>query len=111
MGLFDQINTAENFNEDATKEKHVPTVKAEKLGDKKYKVHVDVGAGKHPNEMEHWIQWAELQVNDLYVARAEFSAAISDPVADFIINCAEGSTVSVLARCNKHGLWKASVSV
>lgn len=111
MSLFDQINTAENFNEDATREKHVPTITAEKLGENKYKVHVDLGQGKHPNEMDHWFQWVEVQVGDLFVGRAEFSAGIMDPIADFIVNCRGGSKVSALARCNKHGLWKASVTV
>lgn len=112
MSLFDQINTAENSNEAAIKEKHVPTITVEDIADGKHKVKVDVGEGKHPNEIDHWIQWVELRVNEMYVGRVEFSANVMDPVAEFVINCSGNPkcSISVLARCNKHGLWKASGS-
>ena len=107
MSLFDQVNTADNSNEAAANEKHLPLIDVEKVGDAQYKVKVDVGGGKHPNEMDHWIQWVELQVNDLFIGRAEFSAAILDPVAEFVVNYKGEGTVSALGRCNKHGLWKS----
>ncbi len=105
MSLFDQINTAENFNEDATKEKHLPIITIENIEGNKHKVKVDIGGGKHPNEIDHWIQWIELRIDDLYVGKAEFSAVVMEPIAEFIINCKEPCNISVLTRCNKHGLW------
>lgn len=111
MSLFDQINTAGNFNEDATKEKHLPTLTVKKLEGTKYSVRVDVGQGKHPNEMDHWIQWAELRVQGLYVGRAEFSAKIMEPIAEFIVNLEAPTEISALIRCNKHGLWETTTSV
>lgn len=111
MSLFDQINTAGNSNEDATKEKHLPTISVSKTDTGRYLVHIDVGQGKHPNEMDHWIQWAELRVNGLFIGRAEFSAKIMEPVADFVVNIESPCQISALIRCNKHGLWESSTSI
>lgn len=111
MSLFDQVNTAENSNEAVTNEKHLPIVTTENLSDGKIKVKIDVGGGKHPNEMDHWIQWVELQVNGLFVTRAEFSASISDPNVEFTINSNKACKIVALARCNKHGLWKSEIEI
>lgn len=110
MSLWEQINTAENSNEAVTNEKHLPILKGEKIADGKCKITVDIGGGKHPNEMDHFIQWVELRVGGLYVGRAEFSAGIMDPVVEFIVNCKSGSEISAVARCNKHGLWQGVLS-
>lgn len=110
MSLWEQVNTAENSSEAVTNEKHLPIISAEKIADGKCAISIDVGGGKHPNEMEHFIQWVELRVGGLYIARAEFSAAITDPVVRFIVNCKQGSEISAVARCNKHGLWESTFS-
>jgi len=75
------------------------------------KVKINVGEGKHPNEIDHWIQWVELRVNNLFIGRAEFSAAIMDPITEFTVNVKAGAVISVIERCNKHGLWEAKVTV
>ena len=110
MSEFDQINTAENSKEALTNEKHLPIITIEDLGDNKHKVKIVAGGGKHPNERDHWFQWVELQVNGLYVGRAEFSAAITDPVVEFILNCGKTCKIGALARCNRHGLWYSEVT-
>lgn len=112
MSLFDQINTAANSNEAAANEKHLPIVKVESLGNNKYRVKIDVGGGKHPNEIDHWIQWVELRVNDLFIGRAEFSAKIMEPVVDFtVVYDKKPFTISAIERCNKHGLWETKVKI
>lgn len=112
MGLFDQINTATNFDEDVTREKHLPTVTITKGEGNRHAVRVELGAqGKHPNEIDHWFQWVELRVNGLYVGRAEFSAKIMEPIAEFVLNLDGPAAVSALARCNKHGLWETTVKI
>lgn len=110
MSLFDQVNTKDNSNEAVTKEKHLPVISIEKLDDSRCKVRVDVGSGKHPNDIDHWIQWVELRLNGLYVGRAEFSANVLDPIAEFVIKCNGSCEISALARCNKHGLWESKIS-
>lgn len=111
MSLFDQVNTASNSTEEVAKEKHLPSISVSKKSDGRYLVHLDVGQGKHPNEMDHWIQWAELRVNGLFIGRAEFAAKIMEPVADFIVNLNSPCQLSVLSRCNKHGLWETSINI
>jgi superoxide reductase len=110
MEFFDQVNTKSNSNEQATNEKHLPLITIEETKDNKHRIRVDVGGGKHPNEMDHWIQWVELRINDLYIGRAEFSAQVMDPVAEFVVKCNNPCSISALARCNKHGLWLGTVS-
>lgn len=112
MGLFDQVNTAANSNEEATREKHLPVLSVKKLADKRYEVHVDVGGGKHPSENEHFIQWAGIRINDCYVGRAEFAAGLMPPVCTLIVTpSAVPANLSVVARCNKHGLWKSEITL
>jgi desulfoferrodoxin-like iron-binding protein len=112
MSLFDQINTADNSNEETAKEKHLPALSVKKLADNRFEVHVNVGGGKHPNEIDHWIQWAGLRINDCFIGRAEFSAKIMDPVCSFIITPDKlPLQLSVIARCNKHGIWKSDCTL
>ena len=44
MGLFDQINTATNFDEDVTREKHLPAVSVKKGDGNRHVVRVELGA-------------------------------------------------------------------
>ena len=110
MSLWDQVNTAENSNEAVTNEKHLPVISVGNLGNNQHKIKVDVGGGKHPNEIDHWIQWVEVQVNGLYVGRTEFSASIMEPIAEFTVNNVSNSKIGAVARCNKHGLWKTEIN-
>ena len=91
-------------------EKHIPIVTFENIGGNKHLVKVDVGGGKHPNEVDHWIQWVEIRMNDLFIGRAEFSAKVTDPIAHFVVECNHACKITALARCNKHGIWQSSVS-
>ncbi|MCG8569225.1 MAG: class II SORL domain-containing protein [Spirochaetes bacterium] len=105
MDFFAQVNTSNNFNEDVTREKHLPLIQVEDVGNDKHKIIVDVGGGKHPNDIDHWIQWVEVRLDDMFVGRAEFSAKVMEPVVEFVVNCKGTCNISALARCNKHGLW------
>jgi len=112
MSLFDQVNTLANSHEESANEKHLPVITAQKLAEKRFLVHVDVGGGKHPNEIDHWIQWAGLRINDCYIGRVEFSAKIMAPVCDCIVTPETlPVSLSVVARCNKHGLWKSEITL
>lgn len=110
MTLFDQINTAENSSEAVTNEKHLPVIQVKSIGENKCSVKINVGGGKHPNEMDHWIQWVVVRINDLFIGRAEFSASVMDPEVEFVVNCKGDCTISAVARCNKHGLWEAKAA-
>ena len=107
MSLFDQINTSKNAMEQTTSEKHVPIIKVERLDENKVLVNVNVGGGKHPNEIDHWFQWVIIRVNELYVGRTEFSAGIMEPITTFVLNVKPGAVITARARCNKHGIWES----
>lgn len=107
---FWKINTSADENQVA-KEKHVPviTIDGDVTPGAKVKVTVDVGGGKHPSESAHHIQWVELRANGLFIARAEFTAAITEPIATFVVEVPQESTITLTAieRCNLHGLWES----
>lgn len=106
---FWKINTSADENQVA-REKHVPviTVEGDTVAGSTVKVTVDVGGGKHPNESAHHIQWVELRANGLFIARAEFTAAITTPVVTFNVVVPEGKiTLTAIERCNLHGLWES----
>ena len=95
----------------ATGEKHSPylSIEGEAAPGNIVKVTVDVGQGKHPNEAAHSIQWVELRANDLFIARTEFAAGITKPIATFTVVVPDGAPLALTAveRCNLHGLWQS----
>jgi superoxide reductase len=113
--IFWRINTEKSSEDKPMGEKHAPAIALPaqvKAGDK-FKVRVFVGGGKHPNLSEHHIQWVELRVDGLYVARAEFAAVITEPEVEFTVVCPHRkfTEVSALARCNLHGLWESKATL
>ncbi len=113
MSLFDQMNKKDFGGDSAVGEKHLPFIEVQKLEEGKYLVKVDSGGGKHPNEIDHWFQWTELRVNDLFIGRVEFSAKIMEPIASFTLNLdpSKKSVISAITRCNKHGLWESTLTL
>jgi superoxide reductase len=110
--LFWRMNTEAVSDDKALGEKHAPVIEFPDGMEhgKPAKVRVHIGNGKHPNLNEHFIQWIELRVNDLYVARAEFSPIITEPDVTFTFICPEGPIeISAVSRCNLHGLWQTKV--
>jgi len=84
---------------DASKEKHVPTVKVS--GNE---VAVEVGSAPHPMLAEHHIPWVYLQT-DQGGQRKNLSAP-AEPKVRFALTDND-RPVAVFAYCNLHGLWKA----
>ena len=92
----EEMNLLEDQTADKSTEKHVPVVDKTDAG---YKV--TVGTTLHPMEEKHYIQWIELQADDVSYIR--FLKPGDEPVAEF---CAEAEAVSAREHCNVHGLWK-----
>jgi superoxide reductase len=82
---------------DAAKEKHVPVI--EILADK---VVVKIGAGPHPMEEKHYIEWIEVLVDGRECKK--FLKPGDKPAAEFPVGAQK---ITVRAYCNLHGLWKA----
>lgn len=83
---------------DGAYEKHVPVYTIDGS-----KVHVTVGATKHPMMKEHYIEWITLVTNQGVDRKA--LAPDSEPEAEFFL-CDGEKVEEVYAYCNLHGLWK-----
>ncbi|MDD3920982.1 MAG: desulfoferrodoxin family protein [Eubacteriales bacterium] len=81
---------------DASREKHVPVVKAEQNA-----VTVEVGSAVHPMTQEHSIQWVYL-LTDKGGQRKRLLPG-SAPAVTFAL--ADEVPAAVYAYCNLHGLW------
>ncbi len=110
--LFWKMNTEGSAEDQAMGEKHAPVIELPDTMEpgKPAVIKIHVGGGKHPNTNEHHFQWVELRMAGLYVARADFSPVVTEPVVEFTIVCPGAATeISAIARCNLHGLWETKV--
>lgn len=83
--------------QDAGNEKHVPVIENTSTG-----VKVKVGSIPHPMEEKHYIEWIELQADDMVYRK--FLKPTDKPEAEFCVNAAK---LSARDYCNIHGLWKS----
>lgn len=81
---------------DASKEKHVPVLEKKDNG-----ILVKVGSVEHPMTKEHYIEWIELNVDDMVYKK--FLSPDDKPEAFFNV---EGNVISAREYCNLHGLWR-----
>ena len=92
-----------------TEMKHVPLiqvpepVRAGRAAD----VWIRVGRVLHPMEPAHHIEWIELLVQGLPLARVDLSAGPAQAVAGFRLVLAAPAVVEARTFCNLHGYWKA----
>lgn len=82
-------------------EKHVPLVHEEDG-----KVYVKVGSVLHPMDQDHYIDWVYLLTDK--GAQRKILRPGEKPEVVFLIDDEE-VVLSVMAHCNKHGLWKADI--
>ena len=87
-----------NVNE----EKHVPFIEELKDG---YRVTIGKPA-IHPMTEVHYVEFIELYVNDVLVAKKEFNPG-DQPIAEFKV--AKGKEVFAREFCNLHGLWQGEL--
>ncbi|GAX60091.1 desulfoferrodoxin [Candidatus Scalindua japonica] len=74
-----------------------------------YDVKITVGEIEHPNENEHFIQWIEFYIGDVYLARFDFAPVMTKPDVTIPLKLGHhglDSTLRVLSHCNLHGLWE-----
>ncbi|MDQ1256273.1 MAG: superoxide reductase [Candidatus Hydrogenedentes bacterium] len=110
--IFWRINTEAAADDKVVGEKHAPIISFPEGMEKGKpgKVRIDVGGGKHPNLNEHHIQWVELRINGMFIARAEFCPVVTQPIVEFTFTCpGRDCELSAIARCNLHGLWETKV--
>lgn len=81
---------------EASQEKHLPVVTAEKGA-----LHVNVGAVTHPMAEEHAIEWVYVQTEN--GGQRQALKPGDDPSVTFLLG--DEKAVAVYAYCNLHGLW------
>lgn len=89
--------------------KHTPRINVEKLEGKTY-VTVEMGTYvEHPNEPGHFFDWIELYHGATPVARFSGAPGLVEPHLTVVFDGEEshGLTISALASCNLHGVWRA----
>lgn len=114
--LFCQINTIEDPNNPTPiEQKHTPVISLDapiKAGEPT-KVAIKVGSIPHPNENEHFIQWVTLFAGNVFMARFDLTAVMTEPEVTIPIKLYHKGqrTLRAVSRCNLHGLWEASLDV
>ena len=118
--LLNRVNKVKDLAATTDLEKkHLPAIEAPdsvKAGTP-FEVTVHVGKLlKHPNELEHHIQFIELYKGYVFLARADLSAATTEPKVTFTVilepELAAGDDVlRAFEKCNMHGLWEATKAI
>ncbi len=94
--------------------KHVPVIDAPASAAKGQPITVTIEVGKlmaHPNEPAHFIEFADLYIDHLYLARADFSPGKVNPKITLNIILNQGGTLRAFARCNIHGVWEGDKEI
>jgi superoxide reductase len=91
------------------KEKHVPVVAVTKgcglIPGACQDVHIKVGSIPHPMTAEHSIQWIDVYLNKIYVARYMLTPASLQAAVSVHFKTDQQGTVTVIEHCNLHGTW------
>ncbi len=102
------------------KEKHVPEIEIIKGHGKAKEDFVRVVVGKevkHPNTVEHHIEWVELygikkDGKTIDFGRMNFEPVHTEPTASFHVNNIDDfKAFCALEYCNIHGVWKNCIEV
>lgn len=115
--LFCKVNKIESGKEASELEKkHTPVIEIPEIMEVKkwYDAKIKVGEIEHPSENEHFIQWIELYIGNVYLGRFDFAPVMTRPEVTIPIVLSHAgldSHLRAIARCNLHGLWEGSVNV
>lgn len=110
---FAQINRIKDPNNLTGKEKgHSPVIILPEniQHDKNFEVKINVGRQLHVMSSSHYIRSIEMFVNDISIARTEFSPQAPQPTITFPCKIDKKSTIRAMIDCNLHGLWVVEVS-
>lgn len=103
---MEDFDTADDFAK-----KHTPFIDATRDGDT---VTVTVAVGhyvSHPNAVDHFIEYIELQVGGVAIARFDFSAVAVDPKVTAVLHLDPETKLTAIESCNLHGVWAADITV
>ncbi|MGR3178407.1 MAG: class II SORL domain-containing protein [Candidatus Anammoxibacter sp.] len=115
--LFCKVNKVEPGAEASELEKkHTPVIAIPQtlIAGEFFDVKITVGEIAHPNENEHFIQWIELYIGNVYLGRFDFVPVMTRPTITIPVvlsHAGLNSSLRAVSRCNLHGLWEGTVNV
>ncbi len=114
--LFCGVNIPKDPNNMTDLEKmHVPVISAPMRVKKGEKFEVTIEVGKlmaHPNEPGHYIEFIELYADHTYLARVDFTAKNTWPVANFTLSLDHiHKSLRAYEHCNLHGVWEGTCEI
>lgn len=65
----------------------------------------------HPSEMEHHIEFIDLYLDDMFIARCDLTWGSTDPKCCFTVRLDNAGTLRAFERCNMHGDWTYSMEI
>ncbi|WP_456375439.1 desulfoferrodoxin family protein [Methanocaldococcus sp.] len=108
MNYFCRINRIKEGND--FEKKHTPFIECPDIVKSEEYFEVKISPGiPHPMEDSHFIQWIELYMGDIYLARVDFTQFMKPEVKLMVkapLKRHEKFTLKALMRCNLHGVWE-----
>ncbi|MHB8792497.1 MAG: class II SORL domain-containing protein [Thermoleophilia bacterium] len=94
--------------------KHVPMIEISGTPKAREAFEVTVWVGEqlaHPSEAEHHIEFIDLYLDDMFIARCDLTWGYTYPKACFTVMIDHSGTLRAYERCNIHGDWTYSMDV
>ena len=109
-GLLVGVNEVTDFsNLSDLEKKHIPVINAPDSVKQGQPFEVDIEVGKmmeHPHEEKHFIQMLDVYADDTFLARADFTAAMTLPKVRFCLTLQHpANELLAYEHCNLHGTW------
>ncbi len=108
---LDELNRVKDWNNLTDLEKkHVPIIKAPdrvKVNEP-FEIEIIVGEFlKHPNELNHWIRWVSVFLNERMLSSINLEPVVSEPKVKISIKYDKPGKKKLvaMANCNLHGTW------
>lgn len=118
---FENIIKTEDtkYYDSQSKERHIPYMEVVKNYDNSGKdyIHIVVGENvKHPNSLQHQIQWIELyartkMLDTIKIGRVNFAPGTSPDALFRLIYFGKYREFCALTYCNVHGLWQNCIEI
>lgn len=112
VSSINSVKDMENMSD--LEKKHVPMihVSGTPKQDELFEVTVWVGEElAHPMEMEHHIEFIDLYLDDMFIARCDLTSQYTYPKACFNIKLDHPGNLRAFERCNMHGDWTYSLPI
>ena len=109
------MNTAKDVtNMSDLEKKHVPMIHIDGMPKQGEYFEVVVWLGEqmpHPMEMEHHIEFIDLYLDDMFIARCDLAWQNTYPKASFMVKLDRPGNLRAFERCNVHGDWTYSSEI